>query len=110
DFWTQSSSSSAFPAKKWRNDSVQKFPRHFFQRGNPKRMLVQARNLREFFSTRLKKIFTSAHIDFLNRLKAIRHKRRTNHQKFFYAALRKFRHLKIRVRLQPRVFAKPRLK
>ena len=61
-------------------------------------MLVQTRNLRQLFSTRLKKSFTPAHIDFFNRLKTIRNERRTNHKKFFDTAFWKFRQFKIRVR------------
>ena len=72
-------------------------------------MLVHARDQSEILATRFQKRFPPAHPDLFQRFQAVRNKCRADHQYFFDAAGRKFLEFKIRVRLQPRVFAKSRL-
>jgi hypothetical protein len=60
----------------------QKPPDHFLQRGNPERMPVQTRNLREF-PARRQKLFAPAHADFFQRFQTIRHERRADDQQAF---------------------------
>ena len=83
--------------------------RHFFQRVNPERMLVHARNLCICFAARFKEGFFAADAQFFQRFEAVRNKRRRDDQQFFDAFLGQPFQFKIRVRLQPGVFAQARL-
>ena len=68
---------------------------HFFQRHQPLRMLVQARDQSQIFAARFKKRFASADADFFNRLQAVRDERRADDQQLLDAARGKFLDLKI---------------
>ena len=78
-----------------------------FEGINPLRMLVEARDQREFFAARLKKSGTATRANFLKSLQAIRNKGRAHDQQAFDAALRQASKLFIGVRLHPWIAPEP---
>ena len=83
---------------------------HFFQRRNPERMFVQARNLREFLPARRQKCLAAANADFLQRLQAVRNKRRADDQHAFSPPLRQTRPVRNPCKVSATGPAQPRLK
>ena len=82
-------------------------PDHPFQRVEPSRMFIQARDQREFLPAGLTKHFTAAHANFLKRLQAIRNKGRANDRQAFHAGPGQAANFVIGVGLHPRVATKP---
>src|SRR5258706_14001390 len=87
-----------------RSSSLKKLMRHVFQRRDPERMLVHARDAGEFLAARAHEIRAAAHSDFLNRLQAIRDESGADDPHLLFAFLSQSQQLVARVRLQTRVF------
>jgi hypothetical protein len=88
---------------------IDKTGNHFFERVEPKRMLVHAGNEGEFFAAGFGEGFAGANADFFEGFKAVGDKSRTDNKEFFDAPLSEFGEFEVGVRLQPWVASEPGL-